>query len=84
MKTEPAYVNVHGQPISVSARDAVTAIEPAALCTRMDLGTEPMWVVYRTSHRSAARIGTGANEEAAWRDAWSRILAKEVAKEAPR
>jgi hypothetical protein len=74
-----AYVNVHGHPIGVSARDAVLAIEPNAVC-------EPEFVadgyaVRRTPNRFAKIIGTGINEEAAWRAAWSRMVDDDIAKE---
>jgi hypothetical protein len=73
-----AYVNIHGQPIGVSARDAVVAIHREAWAAHTRLSSE-MWVVYRTPRSDP--IGTGASEESAWRDAWSRMLADDVAKE---
>lgn len=76
-----AYVNVHGDPIDVSARDAVRAIEPTAVCSKDDILAGGLWIVRRTPHRYSSLIGTGQNEEAAWRDAWSRMLADDIAKE---
>lgn len=78
------YVNVHGKPVNVSARDAVLALEPRAIARPqsflgVDRATREVgWMIKRTSHDAAGTIGTGASEEGAWRDAWSRILAEEV------
>lgn len=88
--TPAAYVNVHGQPVSVSARDAVLHLEPMAYAEFDEVltvdGPRPYWTIRRASasgkrHWSNAQLATGATEEAAWREAWSRILATEVAKE---
>lgn len=81
MTPSPAYCNVHGQPVDVSARDAVIAIHPEATAKKNSLLVSGMWIVRRTGNSFASIIGTGATEEAAWREAWSRILAEEVAKE---
>lgn len=77
-----AYVNVHGQPLNVSARDAVLAILPDAVCKNDRFPHDPMWMVRKSAHRCAAIVGTGKSEESAWRDAWSRMLADDVAREA--
>lgn len=77
-----AYVNIHGQPLSTSAAEAVLAILPTAVCAASDLFAGPMWVVRKTDRRASGVIGTGANEEAAWRDAWSRMLADDLQREA--
>lgn len=76
-----AYVNIHGQPLELSAKDAVLAIVPGAIVKRNGLLVGEIWKVWRSGHPQAALIGTGANEEPAWRDAWSRMLADDVAKE---
>lgn len=84
-----AYVNVHGRPLEVSARDAVLQLEPRAIALRRPslsvsavatdvVKRELWWQVRRTPHTGAAILGTGATEESAWREAWSRILAEEV------
>lgn len=73
-----AYVNIHGQPLSTSAAEAVRAILPKATCRKADLLIGPMWVVLKTDHRYSGVIGTGASEESAWRDAWSRMLAEDL------
>lgn len=77
-----AYVNIHGQPLDVSAKDAVRAIVPEAIAKRQALMRGDFWKVWRSGHPQAVVIGTGASEESAWRDAWSRMLADDVAKEA--
>lgn len=90
--TEAAYFNVHGQPISVSARDAVIASEPYAYSkvhevTRLSTNrSEELWQIHRGRADGKRRytdrlLGDGATEESAWRNTWSRILAEEVAKE---
>jgi hypothetical protein len=70
------YVNVHGQPLGVSARMVVLMAAGSARCDRT---LDPMivggWVV---RDGTGKLIGTGASEESAWRAAWSRILAEEV------
>jgi membrane protein required for beta-lactamase induction len=76
-----AYVNVHGQPLAVSARDAVRVVFPDSLARVTKMLKPPMWQVLKAAHHSAALIGTGANEESAWRDAWSRVLAESVERE---
>jgi hypothetical protein len=76
-----AYVNIHGKPIGVSARDAVVAIVAEAVCSKAEFLSGETWIVRKSSNKYAAIIGTGANEEAAWRDAWSRMLADDVARE---
>jgi hypothetical protein len=76
-----AYVNVHGHPIGVSARDAVVAIVAEAVCNKSEILAGETWVVRKSAYKYAGIIGTGANEEAAWRDAWSRMLADDVARE---
>lgn len=75
-----AYVNIHGKPLATSARDALIAVEPAAVC-KQEHDLPSLWVVRRSARWSASIIGTGANEEAAWRDAWSRVLAEIVQRE---
>jgi hypothetical protein len=75
-----AYVNIHGEPSSVSARDAVLAILPDAVCAKGTGLALELWVVRKSARRFSRSIGTGANEEAAWRDAWSRMLADDIAK----
>lgn len=75
-----AYTNIHGQPLSLSARDAVLAIEPDARAARERLVKGEIWKVWRTGHPQASLIGTGSTEESAWREAWSRMLAEEVVK----
>lgn len=77
-----AYYNIHGEQLTLSARDAVVVVHPQAVATCEPM-LDHMWVVCKSSHGSAARIGTGASEESAWRDAWSRMLAEQVEKEAP-
>lgn len=77
-----AYVNVHGEPIAVSARDAVLVLFPEAIAHFRGLTMNKTWCIYKSEHRSAKLLGTGANAEAAWRDAWSRMLADDLAKEA--
>lgn len=76
-----AYVNVHGKPIAVSARDAVIAIYPHAVVKRHELMAGGMWAIRKTARSDAVTIGTGASKEGAWREAWSRVLAEEVRKE---
>lgn len=88
--TPAPYVNVHGQPVNVSARDAVLHVEPMAYAELEGVltvdGEQNRWRVKRGSpsgrqHWNNAVLGVGVNEESAWREAWSRILAEEVAKE---
>ncbi len=76
-----AYVNIHGEPSGVSARDALRVILPEAVCTKGNLISSELLIVRRSARRGCAPLGTGANEEAAWRDAWSRMLADDVARE---
>lgn len=77
----PAYVNIHGQPLGVSARDAVLAVNAAAVCAKSEFKKPALWTVRRSGHRAAAVIGTGANKESAWRDAWSRMLVESMKSE---
>lgn len=82
------YTNIHGQPLRVSAEDAVLACEPKAYASYEPLEyhdhKEPRWVIRIQDWRAFAyqhqQIGAGATEESAWREAWSRMLADEVAK----
>ncbi len=90
-----AYVNIHGQPLELSAKDAVLAVDSDAYA-RLE---KSVWVVrhrdrkksvWVVRHRDRSEpfeewhplIGCGVNEESAWRAAWSRMLADDVAKEA--
>lgn len=76
-----AYINIHGQPLNLSAKDAVLATNADAYA-RLE---NSVWVI---RHRDRSEpfeewhqlIGCGANEESAWREAWSRMLAAEVVK----
>lgn len=76
-----AYVNVHGQPINVSARDAVIALYSDAVAKKAKYATTAEWTVRKSAHVQAPIIGAGASEESAWRDAWSRELAGVVKRE---
>jgi hypothetical protein len=72
--TQAAYFNVHGAPLRLSAKDAVLAREPLAYSDSDELG----WKVRRATkkrgpHWSNPVLGTGANEESAWREALSRM-----------
>jgi hypothetical protein len=72
--TQAAYFNVLGQPLTLSAKDAVLAREPRAYATSDEFG----WRIKRAAakrgpHWSNPDIGTGANEESAWREALSRL-----------
>lgn len=83
--TEAAYYNIHGEPLTLSARDAVLAREPNAYADdRSDnfrtLAGErfPLWRISRgradgKRRFSDAQIGEGATEEAAWRNTLSRM-----------
>lgn len=83
--TQPAYFNVHGQPLAVSARDAVLAREPLAYSQDRSgsLVTArgkpfPLWRISRAradgkQRRSDTWLGDGATEEAAWLAALSRM-----------
>lgn len=75
-----AYYNIHGRPLNVSARDAVREIEHSAVVVRYKLLKGECWQVRRSDHPLAAVIGTAATEEAAWRNAWSRMLADAMTK----
>lgn len=82
---DAAYFNVHGQPLALSARDAVLVREPLAyaedrshslIAARGD--GFPLWKVRRASPAgsrlpSNTQLGCGATEEAAWLDALSRM-----------
>lgn len=82
---ESAYFNVHGQPLALSARDAVLAREPLAYAEDLSgsLVTAQgkpflLWKVFRASPTgkrlpSNAQLGSGASQEAAWLDALSRM-----------
>ncbi len=76
--SQSAYVDVHGDPVALSARDAVLAIEPQAIARR---GMGNAWWVCRSDRRDAKLIGTGETEESAWRDAWSRMLVESMKSE---
>lgn len=87
-----AYVNVHGQPLDLSARDAVLACEPQAYSDVRKVRRygskrqEDYWEIRKArldgKRRNSDRlIGDGANEESAWRAAWSRMLADDMARE---
>lgn len=74
--TQPAYVNVHGQPLSLSAKDAVLVREPRARSCKRKKG---LWFVY-VPRRGITEydpwtqpLGSGATEEGAWREALSRM-----------
>lgn len=82
--TEAAYYNVHGQPLALSAKDAVLAREPLAYVAAVDGYTTtkgepwPLLEVRRASPmgkrlNTNTVLGAGAREEAAWRDALSRM-----------
>lgn len=78
-----AYFNIHGDPVGVSARDAVLKIEPSAWCKKrnpMWARGASLWSIYRTP-RSTTAIGQGASEESAWLNAWSRMLAESMKSE---
>ncbi|MGE4243690.1 hypothetical protein [Ramlibacter sp.] len=63
------YVNVHGEPIGVSARDAVVMIEPLAYSQKSPLFVSTVHIRRGRAdgkRRNAdAIIGSGANEESA-------------------
>lgn len=78
-----AYYNIHGEQLTLSARDAVLQVLPDAVAVKPKsqlLGREPIWTVHKSGHRSASTIGAGASEESAWRDAWSRMLVESMGK----
>jgi hypothetical protein len=79
-----AYFNVHGQPLAVSARDAVLVREPQAYAKVSKVlrhgrkRPEDYWEICRArtdgKRRNSDRvIGDGANEESAWRHTLSRM-----------
>lgn len=76
-----AYVNLHGHPLDVSAADAVRRVHPKAVAKEWEIAPGSWYVIVR-DHPHAAIIGTGANAESAWRDAWSRMLADDMQREA--
>lgn len=83
--TQPAYFNVHGEPLTLSAKEAVLAREPNAYaedCSdnfrTMSGEAFPLWRVSKGradgAHRwSDSIMGSGATEEAAWLDTLSRM-----------
>lgn len=75
-----AYFNVHGEPLSLSAKDAVLAREPLAYAVSDAHG----WKILRATekrgrHWSNPVLGVGANEESAWREALSRMRVEDEA-----
>lgn len=60
MTPSPAYCNVHGQPVDVSARDAVIAIHPEATAKNNSLLVSGAWLVRRTGNSFASIIGSEA------------------------
>lgn len=80
--TQAAYFNVHGAPLSLSAKDAVMAREPLAYSEVESVltvdGEALRWRIKRSSPSGRRRwsnavIGAGVNEESAWREALSRM-----------
>ena len=81
--TQAAYFNVHGVPLSLSAKDAVLAREPLAYAMSEEFevyggGRTTVWEVRRSRADGKHRLGdrtlaSGANEESAWREALSRM-----------
>lgn len=72
--TQASYYNVHGAPLAISAKDAVLAREPLAYAVSDEFG----WKILRATekrgqHWSNEVLGTGVNEESAWREALSRM-----------
>lgn len=84
-----AYYNIHGKPVNVSAKDAVLQYELEAYAidkpVKRDGQPESFWLIRKPGDVIGApewdaTIGSGATEESAWRDAWSRMLADDIAK----
>lgn len=82
--TQAAYYNVHGAPLSLSARDAVLTREPLAYAEVRKVlrygrkRQEDYWEIRKARPDSKRRnsdrlIGDGANEESAWRNTLSRM-----------
>lgn len=78
------FVNVKGEAVGVSVRDAVLVVQPGAYHKSREVKTADMGLV--TYHsicvptKGSVRgeydqwIGTGASELCAWRDAWRALL----------
>jgi hypothetical protein len=77
------YFNVNGDPLNVSARDAVLIREPRAYASYEPVKLrgckdEPFWRIRRqhkgrAPHWSDTWLGSGFNEESAWRQALSEM-----------
>lgn len=84
-----AYVNVHGAALSVSARNSVQALRPRAYAIKSELSVEfdgpkaPCWLIREREYAVATgmsyrHLGSGANEEAAWRAALSALRLEDL------
>jgi hypothetical protein len=78
------YVNVHGQPVGVSAKQAVLRVHPRAWASgpttiAVDDAsvTTRCWLILPAPDARLS-IGSGMTEEAAWRAAWSRVIEEEM------
>jgi hypothetical protein len=81
--TTAAYFNCHGEPLRLSAKDAVLAREPLAYAASDEYelfggGRTTIWDVRRSRTDGKRRwtdksLGFGANEESAWRNTLSRM-----------
>lgn len=68
------YVNIHGDPLGVSAKDAVLALVPKAKATKGRLFGRATWCIEngrRDDWGDAVVIANGETEESAWRAALS-------------
>jgi hypothetical protein len=92
--TQAAYYNVHGAPLTLSAKDAVLAREPSAYATESKVKrfgsrrAESIWMIRKGrtdgQRRASDRlIGDGANEESAWRHTLSRMRIQDEEEAAP-
>lgn len=87
--TEAAYYNLHGNPLALSARDAVLAREPLTYAKSHKVqrhGSRKwflVWSIYKSRADGIQRISDrrlvegGASEESAWRQALSVMRIKD-------
>lgn len=87
--SDAAYFNLHGEPMALSARDAVLSREPLAYAESRKLKRygvrRPVlvWFIYKTRSDGIRRasdrqvVEGGASEESAWRQALSVMRIKD-------